>query len=396
MIKLAVDVGTTNINMAFYDTKADSVIVYFDMPNRQSLYGRDVINRILTATRDEQYLSVMKDMVVSDMAEAIVNTSTEYGFGIDDICEICLSGNTTMISILLEYDISSLGVSTYKHKLDKTVIISAKELFNDKCVVKPDCKVILTGCVSAFIGGDILSGVIYLKYSSMYEMIDKAAKKNDTPYEKYFFDDEHTSLLIDLGTNGELVLNDKGRLFATSAACGPAFEMSLKRQGVYGSSAIDAVTLGVKAGQISKEGSLNDEYIKEGIKIGDVHLTSDIIREILLAKAAIATGIEGLTKKAAITFDDIDNIYIAGCFGNYLNVDNAVYIGLIPKPFKYKVSIIGNSSLNGAIILINNDNLINEMDLLRDKIEVLQLVNMSNYQDILLDNMYFKEVAEKI
>ena len=75
MIKLAVDVGTTNVNMAFYDTDKESVVAYTDMPNRQSLYGRDVINRILTATRDKIFLSVMKDMVVSDIVDAIINIS---------------------------------------------------------------------------------------------------------------------------------------------------------------------------------------------------------------------------------------------------------------------------------------------------------------------------------
>ncbi|MBR1816369.1 MAG: DUF4445 domain-containing protein [Lachnospiraceae bacterium] len=372
MIELAVDVGTTNINMAFYDTDKDSVIAYYDMPNRQSLYGRDVINRILTVTRDKKFLSVMKDMVVSDMAEAILSVSKENGFSADDISLICLSGNTTMISILLEYDIESLGISPYEHILDKSVITSAEELFRDKCMVKPDCKIILTGCVSAFIGGDILSGVMYLK--------------------SFNFDYKYNSLLIDLGTNGELVLNAKGKLFATSAACGPAFEMSLKRQGVYGSSAIDAVALGVKAGLISKEGSLKEDYLENGAKIGNVHLTSDTIREILLAKAAIVTGIEGLIDRAQISYDEVDNIYIAGCFGNYLNMDNAVYIGLIPKNFKDKVSVIGNSSLKGALMLLNNYKLIDEMDLLSDKIEVLQLVNMENYQDMLLKNMILREV----
>ena len=372
MIELAVDVGTTNINMAFYDTDKDSVIAYYDMPNRQSLYGRDVINRILTVTRDKKFLSVMKDMVVSDMAEAILSVSKENGFSADDISLICLSGNTTMISILLEYDIESLGVSPYEHILDKSVITFAEELFKDKCMVKPDCKIILTGCVSAFIGGDILSGVMYLK--------------------SFDFDDEYNSLFIDLGTNGELVLNAKGKLFATSAACGPAFEMSLKRQGVYGSSAIDAVALGVKAGLISKEGSLKEKYLENGTKIGNVHITSDTIREILLAKAAIVTGIEGLIDRAQISYDEVDNIYIAGCFGNYLNMDNAVYIGLIPKNFKDKVSVIGNSSLKGALMMLNNLKLIDEMDLLSDKIKVLQLVNIENYQDMLLKNMFFREV----
>ncbi|MBQ9610023.1 MAG: DUF4445 domain-containing protein [Lachnospiraceae bacterium] len=369
MIKLAVDVGTTNINMAFYDTDKESVVAYTDMPNRQSLYGRDVINRILTATRDKKFLSVMKDMVVSDIVDAIVNTSKEYDFKADDISAVCLSGNTTMISILLEYDIESLGVSPYKHILDKSVITSAKELFKDKCVVKPDCKVILTGCVSAFIGGDILSGILYLRLSNKYN-----------------------SLLIDLGTNGEIVLNVKGKMYATSAACGPAFEMSLKRQGVYGSSAIDAVALGVKAKIISKEGSLKEEYLESGAKIGNVHLTSDTVREILLAKAAIATGIEGLTDAAKISYDEVDNIYIAGCFGNYLNIDNAVYIGLIPKAFKDKVNVIGNSSLKGALTILNDNELIDEIDLLKEKIEVVQLVNIADYQDRLLKNMFFKEV----
>ena len=386
MVKLTIDLGTTYINMAFYDTDKNSIIAYRDMPNRQSLYGRDVINRILTATRDKSYVKKMKDLVVDDICDAIDAFLTEYKYHMFDIETICLSGNTTMISILLEYDISSMGISPYRHSLDQSIVTDVNTVFENK-QFSPNCRMILTGCASAFIGGDILSGLLYI---SRHEVSGSDISNQDESgisgqiAENYLF--------IDMGTNGEMVLSVDGHKYAASTACGPAFEMSLKRQHAYGSSAIDAIALGLMAGKISREGILSEAYIEKGLTINNIRLDAELIREILLAKAAIASGIQALIKHAGTDYEHIEKLYIAGGFGEYLNIENAVRIGLIPEALKDRISILGNTSLKGALILTSDKTATTYIDKLSKEIEVIQLADTPNYQDILLNNMYFKKI----
>ena len=371
MIKIAVDVGTTNIDMAFFDSTKERVVCEKGFHNRQSLYGSDVINRINTIKRDRSFVAKLKALAWEDIVSAIDDFIKEYDYSYNDIDNVCLSGNTTMISILLEYDISNMGESPYPVLLNKSIKIDSTSVFGEDC--KLNCEIIFTGCVSAFIGGDILSGLVYL---------DK---------EHSFLDSSAVNLLVDLGTNGEMVLNSRGRLISASAACGPAFEASLKKQGVYGSSALDAVSLLISSGKLYENGCLMDEYLENGVYINDIHITSDIIREILLAKAAISSCIENLFKKAQIDYPDTDKVFISGGFGNYLNIDNAIRLGIIPKAFKNKTIVSGNTSLKGALELLKDSSLVNKMDFLKEKIEVILLADEEGYDESIINNMYFKE-----
>ncbi len=372
MIKIAIDVGTTNIDMAFFDSDINEVIFEKGFHNRQSLYGSDVINRINTVKRDKSFIGKLKALALEDISNAIDEFKDKYEYNYSDIDAFCLSGNTTMISILLEYDISDMGENPYPTILKKSISVNSEYIFGEDC--KFDCEVLLTGCVSAFIGGDILSGLVFLDE-------DKNA----------FLDDSSVNLLIDLGTNGEMVLNNKGKLLAASAACGPAFEASLKRQGVYGASAVDAVSLLISSGKLSENGSLKDEYIENGVSINNIHITSDIVREILLAKAAISSCIENLYKKACINYEDTDKVYISGGFGSYLNIDSAIKLGIIPKAFKDKTVMSGNTSLKGALEILKNKDLIKKADSLREETEVLILADEEGYNESLINNMFYKE-----
>ena len=372
MIFIAVDVGTTNIDMAFLNTDKDCDFFQKSFHNRQSLYGSDVINRINTVKRDKAFIAKLKELAISDILSTIYEYLSVNNCSENDITKLCLSGNTTMISLLLEYDISKMGESPYPTVLDKSVVKKSRELFGKEC--KFDCDVILTGCVSAFIGGDILSGLIFLdKFNS-------------------FLDKTKVNLLVDLGTNGEMVLNNKGKLLAASAACGPAFEASLKIQGVYGASGISALIALINSGKLSKDGCLSDEYIENGIRVHNILITSEIIREILLAKAAIASCIESLYKKAGIDYEMTDNVFISGGFGSFLKIDDAVMLGIIPKAFSDKAHQTGNTSLTGAEQILIDDKLIKKADLLSEQIEVLLLADEDGYNESLINNMFFKEI----
>ncbi len=368
-LKIAIDLGTTSIEVAIINISGDVIdTCYFKNP--QSLYGKDVITRINTAIRDKSFVKTMKDLLIVSLKENIEKLTATNSLDLLSVNKICISGNTTMISILLQYDIEELGYYPFNHKLDKSVIVDSKDLFNNTLPIS--CPVILTGCFSAFIGGDVLSGLYYVE-------------------NEYAINENDTYLFLDLGTNGEMVLFNKGEYYSTSCACGPAFEASNRCVNVYGSTLIDAIAMGIKAGKISTAGILEDTFLQSGLDLMGVHISADVLREILLAKAAIKAGIEILIKKANIDVSEINQVFVAGGFGFYLNIDNATYIGLIPEYLKDIIIIVGNTSLKGAIKLLIDYENTNPIDYYIDKdMNLIQMANLPDYQELLINNMYYK------
>ncbi len=368
-IKIAVDLGTTSVEVAIINYNGD-IIDSCNFKNPQSLYGKDVITRINTAIRDKSFIKIMKDLLIASLKDNIRKLISANKLNITSVSKICVSGNTTMISILLQYDLDELGSYPFKHKLEKSIIINSKDLFDNDFSL--ECPVILSGCSTAFIGGDVLAGLYYIE-------------------EEHDVKDSDTYLFLDLGTNGEMILYKEGNYYSTSCACGPAFEASSRCENVYGSTLIDAIAMGIKAGKISKDGILEDTFLKSGLDIMGVHISADILREILLAKAAIKTSIELLIRESNTEISDISGVYIAGGFGFYLNIDNASYIGLIPDYLKAIVKIVGNTCLKGTIKYLSSSCTTNPIDYYIDKdIKLIQMSNLPDYQELLINNMNFK------
>jgi uncharacterized 2Fe-2S/4Fe-4S cluster protein (DUF4445 family) len=272
-----------------------------------------------------------------------------------------------MVALLCGMDVECLG--HYPFDTPFTVSILCKPQDINLNISNPEAEVLLSGCASAFIGGDILAGLAYLKDEE---------KLSDTGSHNGSF------LLLDLGTNGEMVLGTGDKLFATSASCGPAFENCTRRQNAYGSSTIDALSLCLKLKTMDVTGRLKDEYLESGIDVMGLHIDMDIIHQILLAKSAIRTGIDCLLEKGGITADKLDRVFIAGGFGFYLNIDNAISLGMLPKEFKNKIKIVGNSSMKGACVVSAAD-----IDSFVGNIEVLQPAIEDGYQEKLISNMNF-------
>ncbi len=367
--KIAVDLGTTTIELALIDSEG-TIIASDYFLNPQKLYGKDVINRIYSATRDKLFIKIMKDMFIKAFKLSVMTILADKDVSLDAIETICICGNTTMISILLEYDIEELGFYPFSHRLKESVTIESKELFYQNFPIS--CQVVMSGCAFAFIGGDVLAGLI---------AIDSYDNLND--FKSYLF--------LDLGTNGEMILYNHNKYYAASCACGPAFEASCRYTNTYGSSLIDSIALGIKSGKISIEGILQEAFIENGIDIQGIHITADILRDILLAKAAIRTGIDVLFKEAGIQPENIERVYIAGGLGFHLNLENAIFLGLIPVDFRDKIKVMGNTSLQGAIELLNNPSKISFInDFSKGNVKLIQMANLPDYQNKLINNMYFK------
>ena len=388
-IYMAVDLGTTMIDSCIMDAENGDIISRRSMKNPQRLYGSDVINRILTVKRDIAFLVTLREQAVlairqsllemlSDRKKCVAHTQEEHeNVRLDGIS---IAGNTTMISILLGLDVSDMGEAPFPTALHESVILSYNELFSEEDIASfqedypelfsENCTVYLTGCSSAFLGGDVLSGVLYLE-KCMLSQVPK----------RYLF--------LDLGTNGEMVLKDGDRYFATSTACGPAFEGCARKQHAYGNSLLEAIALGRRLEKIDVNGALSDEYLESGIVIHGIQITSEILQAIMLAKAAVYAGIICLIRAAGLSVSDIEQVYIAGGFGFYMNPQDAVSLGMFPREFLSRIVVVGNTSLLGAERLLTDEKASIQFEDYRTKLHVLNLANTEGFQDCLMDACNF-------
>ena len=388
-IYMAVDLGSTMIDSCLIDAEDKGVLAQRSTKNPQRLYGSDVINRILTVKRDISFLVKMRDQAVSAIVELLQEMledtkkqveHTEREHELVKLDAVAITGNTTMISILLGYDISDMGEAPFPTTLHGSVIVSGQELFTKEQmavveeeypeIIEEDCNVFLSGCSSAFLGGDVIAGVMHIEKS-----------RNTEVPERYMF--------LDLGTNGEMVLKDGERYFATSTACGPAFEGCARKQHAYGNSLLEAIALGRRLEKIHANGTLAEEFLDSGIVIHGIHINSEILQSIMLAKAAVYAGIKCLLKTAGLHARDIDKVYIAGGFGFYLNARDAIDLGMLPQDFMDKLEVVGNTSLAGATDLLIHGPLSRDFEVYREKLQVIDLTQTEGFQDRLIDACSF-------
>lgn len=300
---VAVDLGTTTIGMYLINGLTGEQMGVFVSLNPQQLHGADVISRISNANagKKEELQALVLEAVENGVKKLVKERTPKL---------IVISGNTVMGHLLMGYDVSALGVYPFK----------AEHLGQAETAIC-GVKTILMPGISAFIGGDIVSGL----------------------YTLGFRDKKEIAMLIDLGTNAEMVIGNCDRMLALSAAAGPAFD-----QKVYGSRLIKAVAQILREKKADRTGCLAEEYFELGCIAGRTLVKQEEIRELQKAKAAVAAGIALLAREYGVSPAQVDKVYIAGGLGFYLDLDAAVEIGLFPKEFSGKMEAVGNTSLEGA------------------------------------------------
>lgn len=300
---VAVDLGTTTIGMYLINAVTGEQMGVFVSLNPQQIHGADVISRISNANagKKEELQALITETIENGVKKLVKERTPKL---------IVISGNTVMGHLLMGYDVESLGVYPFK----------AEHLEQAETAIC-GIKTILMPGISAFIGGDVVSGL----------------------YTLGFKDSKEVSLLIDLGTNAEMVIGNCDRMLALSAAAGPAFD-----QKVYGSQLIKAVAQILTEEKADRTGCLAEEYFELGCIAGRTLVKQEEIRELQKAKAAVAAGITLLAREYGVQLSEIRKVYIAGGLGFYLDLDAAVEIGLFPKEFVGKMEAVGNTSLEGA------------------------------------------------
>ncbi|MCM1045851.1 MAG: ASKHA domain-containing protein [Candidatus Gastranaerophilales bacterium] len=306
----AVDIGTTTIAMELM-SPAGEVQDRFVAVNPQTEYGADVISRI-QRTQNENDAARMQSLVREALREGIKQFAGQIGK--DETLFMVIAANTTMVYLLMGYDARELGQAPF----------AASRLETARLVIDGVLCVIVPG-KSAFVGGDITAGIHACRMAEQEEL----------------------TILVDLGTNGELALGNCHGISACATAAGPAFEGGVNR-GIWGADLVSLLARLRKEGILDETGLLADPYFDEGIMIGGVRVTQEAVRAVQLAKGAILTGIHVLARRRGVRFDQISKVVLSGGFGYYLDPEAAAQIGLLPMELADRTVAGGNTALAGA------------------------------------------------
>ncbi len=378
-VVLCLDIGTSTLALAMVSKSDGKALKVVTKTNAQRVFGADIISRI----------DYCKKNSVAPLKDALIN---QINIMLEEIeaskpCPLFVSGNTCMLHFLFGEDASSLGAYPYT-----PVFLEGQAFSGEALGLKNVTDVISLPCISAFVGADLTAGLSF---------VDKP--KNN----KY-------NILVDLGTNAEILLFSKDKLLCTSAAAGPCFEggniscgMSASDGAIYSFSIDGNGNKEYKTiGNSSPEGicgtglfDIVAELLKENIidETGymsreDFKLTENVsfsqkdVRQFQLAKSAVRSALTTLMKLENISFDDIEALYISGGFSQELNINNAIFTGLLPKAVEEKIKTLNNTSLSGTVkFALDGKNPL-------DKFKIIEYVDLSanpDFSESFINNMDF-------
>jgi len=383
---IAIDIGTTTVVLQLIDLVENHLISERKILNSQKVYGADVITRINHATMGG--LKDLHDAIINDLEKSITEMFSEHLLEFDDLVRISISGNNVMNHLFLNVNPKSLGKLPFEPVFINPICIPSNQIFS----FKSNAQIHVMGSFSGFVGADIVSGVL-----SLGELT-----------EEWF-------LLLDLGTNGEMVLGNKNVLYVTSTAVGPALEggniscgmgsvdgainivkiidekIEIKTinqslpKGICGSGIIDLVSELVKSKKVNPSGKMID--LKKIDLTTQIAFTQKDIRQVQFAKSAVRSGIEMLVQIADIPYHDIKKVYLSGGLGNNANLESVINIGMIPSILKDRVNPSGNTSLSGAIYNLFSLEEATEKTLKYQKIsKTINLAEYKRFNDLFIEN----------
>lgn len=391
---IGADIGTTTIAMQLVELDSETIVDTYTAINRQRAYGADVISRIQASNDGKK--EQLKQSILDDLETGIRSLLARNPVVVETMG---ISGNTTMIHLLMGYSCETLGVYPFTPVNVNAIESDYLGLFgNDRYT----CKVRILPGISTYVGGDIVAGLLTCEFDRK----------------------EKISMLIDLGTNGEMAIGNQERILVTSTAAGPAFEGgniicgtgsipgaishavykdnrfeietigNQEATGICGTGVIDITYELFKHNLIDETGLLDDEFFEEGILLAkneekEICFYQKDVREIQLAKSAIRAGIETLLVHYGVSYEEIDTIYIAGGFGYKIDIEKAVGIGLLPEECKGKMKAIGNTSLKGSILYLTEEEAKERMEKIIEKAEEVQLASSREFNDFYMQYMYF-------
>ena len=421
---MAFDIGTTSIVGTLLHLETGEELAAVGSVNPQTVYGGDLMSRIAYAQFDEKKLVALRAKVLNAINGFIREACASAGVSREHIYKIVVVGNTCMHHIFLGVDVTFVGLAPYAPAVSDGIVVPAGEL---PLKAAPNAQVCLLPIVAGFVGADTMACVLATR----------------------IYESDELRALVDIGTNGEVVMGSKERLMACSAPAGPALEGAQIRHGmrgamgaieavridddvhcsvigsaraigICGSGLIDACAKMVGAGVIDGMGRLGPpdrerlpsalaarlrtadsgvEFVlvwdADAGKNEDVTLTQGDIRQLQLAKSAIWSGIVLLQRVMGIDDADLAELMLCGGFGNYISTESAVAIRLLPDVPLHRISYVGNAAHLGAQMALLSERERTRAEELARRIEHVALAARPDFQDIFIDGMSF-ESAEPI
>lgn len=417
---MAVDLGTTTIVGYLIDLVTGKQIDTFAMLNPQKNYGADVISRVNYTIENEDGLATLTTLARNGINEMIRYFCRKNPGIARRIFDLTLVGNTIMIHFFAGLDVKNMAVSPYIPVVTRSFQLSASQIGIE---MHPNGKIRILPMIAGFVGADTVAAILACGMGEKKEL----------------------SLLIDIGTNGEIAIGNSERILTCSTAAGPAFEGAnlshgmggvegaINRiwveqdleystignkppKGICGSAVIDLVAEMLRVGLLEPSGriktpaELKNEEIPLSLKkrlheVGgkpailiadkshgvpeDIYFTQKDVREVQLAKAAIAAGTRILLQEMGVTVDQITHLYLAGGFGNYIDYDSAIKIGLLPKALRKKVVPIGNGAGVGAKMALLSQEYSALAERIQKQTKYLELSTRADFQNLFLDALEF-------
>lgn len=420
MLGMAFDIGTTTIVGYLLDLYTGKELCVVSTLNPQTAYGADVISRLNFASHEENGLIKLQGAVVEAMNELIAEAVQKASVTEDQIYGISIAANTCMHHIFLGINPQSIAVSPYVPALSEPLVLNASEL---KICINQAGKVFMLPNIAGFVGADTVAVLLSTE-------LDRS---------------EDIKLVIDIGTNGEIALGSRERIFACSAAAGPAFEGAQissgmrgavgaidhvfyrdkleysvigggKPLGVCGSALLDTVAGLVELGILNRRGKILPfdqltnpvaQRFKENLiqyegqgafLLADagmtgngrpIMITQSDIRELQMAKGAMAAGVRVLMETCGIQAQDIKEVLLAGAFGNYLNPHSACVIGLIPPELESKIKMIGNAAGTGSKLALLSSSEFYRAKVIAEAVKFVELGSYPRFNNIFGECTYF-------
>jgi len=407
-----VDVGTTTLVVSVVDLRTAETLASASALNPQHQFGHDVMSRITHVAQHGP--ESLRKPVLAAIESLTLQALASAGRPPDDVCEISIAGNTTMMHLLLGIDPAPLGVAPYEpafvQSLERnSAALGLPALGSARAYVLPG--------ISAFVGADITAGLLATRLAERSE----------------------PTLFVDLGTNGEMVLRTRDALVACSTAAGPALEGAtlthgmraetgaIERvtleggrlvaetiddaapRGLCGSGLLDLVAVLLDAGVLDFTGRLRADA---GGPLGDrvvehdggrafeiapaVFLAQRDVRQVQLASAAIASGIGMLLDRVGLAPEDVAELVIAGGFGYHVKAEALVRMGMIPTAWRDRVSFAGNTAMSGALLALLDSMARRRAEALARRVETIDLAGHPEFQTRFVAAMRFPKAPQPL
>ncbi|HEV3347109.1 MAG TPA: ASKHA domain-containing protein [Methylomirabilota bacterium] len=420
---LAIDIGTTSVVTTLMELESGEQLAAVSSLNPQAVFGGDLMSRIAFAQFDAGNLRKLQSRIIGLLNQHIEQITRESGVLAKWIYKVVVVGNTCMHHLLLGIDPSYVGLAPYAPVLRQPLVLPARELF---LKLPPEARVCLLPLVAGFVGADAVAVAL-------------ATRLDESPALR---------IAVDIGTNGEVLLGSRERLWACSAPAGPALEGAQIRhgmraaigaidrvevaggdlrlhtigdapaQGICGSGLVDAVAALLDLGVLDWTGLIDvdardrlpapirsrvlmrgEERLVVLARAGEhgaereITLTQDDVRQVQLCKGAIASGVAMLQHVAAVPTEHIDELMLAGGFGNYLSVRSALRIGLIPPGLpESRIRYVGNAAALGAQLALVSEAERAHAEAIARRIEHVSLAAHPDFETIFVDCMNFPRV----